>query len=139
MWTGAGPIRSDSAVLPGLQILVEDREPAVADLIRPQASATPPAAQVAATPAAENVCQGSSDDVIGPLDLVPGLYQVSARYAGDDKFVVWAHQADGASDLLVNEIGSYAGEATFTVESAGKVVLEVVGIGAWELRIEKLM
>lgn len=111
----------------------------MADLIRPQASATPPAAQVAATPAAENVCQGSSDDVIGPLDLVPGLYQVSARYAGDDNFVVWAHQADGASDLLVNEIGSYAGEATFTVESAGKVVLEVVGIGAWELRIEKLM
>jgi len=122
----------------GFLITVHDREPTVADLITPLEPAMA-AGQTDAALTSGDVFQGTSDDVIGPLDLDAGLYQVSVRYTGDHNFALWARQSDGTTDLLFNEVGRYSGEATFTVKAANKVVLEVEGIGTWEVRVEKLM
>ena len=138
-WSGADEVHTDKGVLPGLQIIVHDREPGLAELIAASASDAPAASTGVGQSAEAMTYSGMSDDVIGPITFAPGLYRVSARYTGDDNFAVWTHQADGTDDLLFNEIGSYRGEATFTVEASTKVVLEVKGVGAWELRIERLM
>jgi hypothetical protein len=138
-WTGAGPAETTRGELPGLQVLVQAREPALAEAVTSTQSEPRSDSQGAQASVGGQSYTGTSDDVIGPLDLVPGLYQVSARYTGDENFVIWVRLGDGTSDLLVNDIGSYSGESTFSVETSTQVVIEVEGIGPWEVRIEKLM
>lgn len=136
-WTGAGPVETEGGELLGLQILVHDREPSLSEVV--DGVAGTPVAPIDATGSTGDLTfLGASDDVIGPVDLDPGLYRVTARFSGDGNFSVWARQADGTDDLLFNELGDYAGEATFSVESPGGVVLEVEGGGDWNLQIEKL-
>jgi hypothetical protein len=138
-WTGAGPIETVSGGLDGLQILVQAREPLMAGALTFVQSVPSADSQGVQESVGAPSYTGTSDEVIGPLDLSPGLYLVSARFTGDENFVIWVRQDDGTSDLLVNEIGDYSGESTFTVETSTQVVLEVEGIGPWELQIEKLM
>jgi hypothetical protein len=137
-WTRDRPVTTVQGELPGLQIIVHDREPVLTEVLSVMLG-TPVAPQGEGSSITDLSFRGTSDDVIGPLDLEPGLYQVWARFTGDENFVIWVRQGDGTSDLLVNEIGSYSGESTFSVETSTQVVLEVEGIGPWEVQIEKLM
>jgi hypothetical protein len=117
---------------------VHVREPEIAAALPFVLSAPPADSQGAEAPREDLSYSGTSDDVIGPLNLDSGLYEVSTRYAGDENFRVRIRYADGTSDLLVNDVGSYSGKSTFFVETS-TVVLEVEAAGRWDLQIEKVM
>lgn len=71
--------------------------------------------------------EGSADDVIRLSEEVSGFTTVNIAHSGDENFVVWAYTASDR-DLLVNEIGQYAGEH---VLPSGTFLIVVEADGDW--------
>lgn len=85
--------------------------------------------------------QGKS--VSGTGDVVTGWFQGDGKRqvatftnSGKSNFVVRVYDEYGDRDLLVNEIGSYNGQATFTTNSYSKYYFEVVSSGKWTISWE---
>lgn len=73
---------------------------------------------------------GTSDQVVRLTGDTGGFAILNMRFRGDGNFAIWAYGASG-TDLLVNEIGSYSGEALL----GGAILLEIIADGPWELSI----
>jgi hypothetical protein len=122
-----------------LEILVVEREPGFlralfgvpeSELLNASSSATGDSISATSVGVIESL-SGNSDSVSDPIQMEAGIYIVSSSYSGDSNFAVWVHSSSGESDLLVNEIGDYSGQATFKLDSAATVIFEVTGIGGW--------
>jgi len=74
--------------------------------------------------------EGTSDQVIRLTGDTGGFAILNMRFRGDGNFAIWAYGVSG-TDLLVNEIGRYSGEALL----GGAILLEIVADGPWELSI----
>jgi hypothetical protein len=77
---------------------------------------------------------GTSDDVLLLSAPVQGLATVQISAKGDGHFSVWAHTANGDSDLLVSTTAPYDGEVLVPEETA---LLEITASGAWSLSAVK--
>ena len=53
-------------------------------------------------------------------------------HRGDGNFAIWAY-SESDTDLLVNEIGRYEGEALL----GDAVVLEITASGGWTLKVSE--
>lgn len=79
---------------------------------------------------------GSGDTVTGWFNG-DGKRQVATfSNSGSSNFIVKVYNQYGDRDLLVNEIGSYNGQATFTTNSSGKYYYEVISSGSWTISWE---
>lgn len=79
---------------------------------------------------------GSGDTVTGWFNG-DGKRQVATfNNSGSSNFIVRVYNQYGDRDLLVNEIGSYNGQATFTTSSTGKYYYEVISSGSWTISWE---
>ena len=66
-------------------------------------------------------------------DAVPlGIFDIRAiNNTGKGNFIVWAHYSDGTSQLLVNNIGAYSGQAVLNNPKKTNCYLEVKSDGQW--------
>lgn len=81
--------------------------------------------------------------VSGTGDVVTGWFKGDGKRqvatfsnSGSSNFIVRVYDEYGDRDLLVNEIGSYNGQATFTTNSYSKYYFEVVSSGNWTISWE---
>lgn len=81
--------------------------------------------------------------VSGTGDVVTGWFKGDGKRqvatftnSGKSNFIVRIYDEYGDRDLLVNEIGSYNGQATFTTNSYSKYYFEVVSSGKWTISWE---
>lgn len=81
--------------------------------------------------------------ISGKGDMVTGWFvgdgtrQVATfTNSGSSNFIVRVYDQYGNRDLLVNEIGSYNGQATFTTSSSSKYYFEVMSSGSWSIKWE---
>jgi hypothetical protein len=72
---------------------------------------------------------GSGDDVVQVNPQTSGLVTVAIQHTGESNFAVIGYSSSG-SDLMVNEIGSYAGEVPM---ASGTILLEVTADGSWTI------
>lgn len=81
--------------------------------------------------------------VSGTGDVVTGWFKGDGKRqvatfsnSGSSNFIVRVYDEYGDRDLLVNEIGSYNGQATFVTNSYSKYYFEVVSSGNWSISWE---
>lgn len=81
--------------------------------------------------------------VKGSGDVVTGWFKGDGKRqvatftnSGSSNFIVEVYNEYGDSDLLVNEIGSYNGQATFTTNSNSKYYFVVSSSGNWSISWE---
>jgi hypothetical protein len=130
MWRVPGAAAVEVDTWRRLQVLLEDREPMVAEL--PEELG---AGNAAAVEGAIFTFTGSTDAVSDAIRLPAGIYVAQSSYVGDDNFAIWMRASDGSRELLANEIGRYRGQATFQLDQESDVLFEVTGIGDWEIAI----
>lgn len=73
---------------------------------------------------------GRSDEVLGVFPTPSGLTTMKINHSGSGNFIVYAYGTN-ATDLLVNEIGSYRGEVLLP---DGTALVTVQADGKWSLR-----
>lgn len=73
---------------------------------------------------------GTGDDVVF-FEIDSGSYQISLSHEGEGNFAVLL---DG-TDLLVNEIGSYAGSQRYSFNDSSVYVFEVKAQGEWKIKV----
>lgn len=71
------------------------------------------------------------DKVSGVFNLPGTGTTVSINNTGISNFIVWAHYSDGTSQLLVNNIGAYSGQAVLNNPKKTNCYLEVKSDGQW--------
>ena len=71
------------------------------------------------------------DKVSGVFNLPGTGTTVSINNTGKGNFIVWAHYSDGTSQLLVNNIGAYSGQAVLNNPKKTNCYLEVKSDGQW--------
>lgn len=71
---------------------------------------------------------GSGDDVAILEPPASGLKSTTVTHAGTGNFAIWAYGP--STDLLVNEIGNYSGEALL---ADGTFLLEITADGPWTI------
>lgn len=81
--------------------------------------------------------------ISGSGDVVTGWFKGDGKRqvatftnSGSSNFIVYVYDEYGGRDLLVNEIGSYNGQTTFTTNSTSKYYYEVVSSGDWTISWE---
>jgi hypothetical protein len=85
------------------------------------------------TPLPVTTFQGTGDDVQSFTATGYGIRIFSMSYNGDDNFIVWLEDSNGNKlDLLANEIGSYSGKHSVSLDS-GTYYLDVTAGGPWEI------
>jgi hypothetical protein len=72
---------------------------------------------------------GTGDDVVLVDPPTTGLTTVDITHNGSANFAVWAYGSTG-TDLLVNEIGPYAGESLL---GDGTFLVEIAADGSWSI------
>jgi hypothetical protein len=72
---------------------------------------------------------GTGDDVVLVDPPTSGLTTVNITHNGSANFAVWAYGSSG-TDLLVNEIGNYAGESLL---GDGTFLIEIAADGSWSI------
>ena len=87
------------------------------------------------------IIQGKS--VKGSGDVVTGWFEgdgtrqvATFTNKGAHNFIVEVYDEYGNSDLLVNEIGSYNGQASFITRSNSKYYFSVISSGSWSISWE---
>ena len=85
----------------------------------------------------------TENKVSGKGDVVTGWFKGNGKRnvatftnSGSSNFIVRIYDEYGDRDLLVNEIGSYNGQATFTTSSSSRYYFEVVSSGNWTISWE---
>jgi hypothetical protein len=74
----------------------------------------------------------SGDAVLRLIGTREPFSTISMTHRGDGNFAIWAYGESG-TDLLVNEIGRYEGEALL----GDAVLLEITANGAWSLAVNE--
>ena len=84
----------------------------------------------------ENKITGTGDTVTSWF--TPGNKRNIATFtnSGSSNFIVKVYDEYGDYDLLVNEIGSYNGQAIFTTSSLSKYYFEIISSGDWSISWE---
>jgi hypothetical protein len=67
----------------------------------------------------------------GVIKYSSGFRVWSIKHSGRSNFAIWQHCSNGNSELLVNDIGDYAGRKKLI---SGSCILVVEADGAWSLR-----
>ena len=86
------------------------------------------------------VFTGTGDKVLN-TNLEDGNYVFNMQHTGESNFIVWLHDNDDYSDLLVNEVGTYSGEKLVKVGDGffelapGAIIIEVTADGDWSIEI----
>jgi|SRR5208283_507489 len=100
--------------------------PAAAPTYTPTIALTP-------TPLAVTKFQGTGDDVQSFTATGYGIRIFSMSYNSNDNFIVWLEDSNGNKlDLLANEIGSYSGKHSVSLDT-GTYYLDVTASGPWEI------
>ena len=69
--------------------------------------------------------------------LPPGIWILDIRHSGGQgNFAVWAHDSGGGRELLVNEIGSYAGSRWLIGDE--EYILEIDADGNWSFAFRQI-
>ncbi len=72
------------------------------------------------------------------FNLRSGLAIFRMTHAGEHNFAIWLLDDHGKKiDLLVNELGSFAGSKAIGIEKAGRYLLNVQADGKWTVSIEQ--
>jgi hypothetical protein len=78
---------------------------------------------------------GSGDDVQSFTATGYGIRIFSMSYNSDDNFIVWLKDSNGNKlDLLANEIGSYSGKHSSSLDT-GTYYLDVTASGPWRIEL----
>ncbi len=81
---------------------------------------------------------GGGQEATGLFQLAAGLTVFHMEHAGDSNFAIWLLDDTGDRiDLLVNEIGEFAGSTVIGVDDAGSYLLDVSANGTWKVTIEQ--
>ena len=83
-----------------------------------------------------NKVSGKGDVVTGWFNGTGERMVAKFKNSGKHNFIVKVYDEYGDYDLLVNEIGSYNGEATFITNSYSKYFYEVISSGSWSIEWE---
>lgn len=76
-------------------------------------------------------------DRVKTTSLNKGVAIFTMNHSGSGNFSVIIKSSSGEYlDLLANDIGSYSGQKTFTVEQDGSYLVEVTASGKWQIDIE---
>ena len=76
-------------------------------------------------------------DKVKTISLNKGVAIFTMAHSGSRNFSVVIKSSGGEYlDLLANDIGSYSGQKTFTVEQDGSYLVEVTASGKWQIDIE---
>ncbi len=94
-------------------------------------------------PAADVVYSGTGDTIL-QIELPAGPDSIgiaTMAHSGSSNFAVWSLDANlNQSDLLVNEIGSYAGTVPFNLSTAERITaLEISADGAWTVTLRDVL
>lgn len=79
---------------------------------------------------------GWGDDVISDVNIGDGIYRVHFTHSGRSNFIVKSYDATNDQELLINEIGNYAGYVLLLGESP--FAFEITADGVWTYTIERL-
>lgn len=75
--------------------------------------------------------EGRGDDVVF-IELESGLKHFSLSHDGDRNFIILIN----GRSLLVNEIGTYEGSTTETVQDNGVYAFAITADGTWRISVE---
>ncbi len=76
-------------------------------------------------------------DKVEVINLNKGVAIFTMAHFGSLNFSVIIKGSDGEYlDLLANDMGSYSGQKTFTVEESGIYLVEISASGKWKINIE---
>lgn len=94
-------------------------------------------------PAADVVYSGSGDTIL-QIELPAGPDSIgiaTMSHSGSSNFAVWSLDANlNQSDLLVNEIGSYAGTVPFNLSSSEQITaFEISADGPWAVTLRDVL
>jgi hypothetical protein len=105
----------------------------------PSTSAAPTTPAAPATLPADVVYQGRGNKTVKLKPLSPDhAHYVVASHRGSSNFAVWAMDADGQErDLVINEIGRYAGSRPLGIEETPSA-LKVEADGSWKITVKVL-
>ena len=71
------------------------------------------------------------------IELEKGLWRVNLNHSGDSNFAVIILDSNGKYiDLLANEIGSFSGETSLSIEDTGEYLLDIDADGIWSIDIQ---
>ena len=71
------------------------------------------------------------------FELEEGIWNVKLNHSGDSNFAVKFLDSYGFYvDLLANEIGSFSGETSLSIEDTGKYLLDIDADGSWAVAFE---
>tara|TARA_B100000676_G_C18016317_1_gene809892 strand:+ start:60 stop:1565 length:1506 start_codon:yes stop_codon:yes gene_type:complete len=81
--------------------------------------------------------QGTGKTATGFFELQKGLWNVKLGHSGDSNFAVIILDSNGKYiDLLANEIGSFSGETSLSIEDTGEYLLDIDADGSWAVAFE---
>lgn len=120
-------------------VATEEQEPERAPEPEPEAEPEP---EVVA-PAADIVYSGSGDTILQiQLPAGPDAIGIATMsHSGNSNFAVWALDANlNQSELLVNEIGNYAGTVPFNLSTSERITaFEISADGPWVVTIRDVL
>jgi hypothetical protein len=101
---------------------------------------SPPLASIAPLPFEPITLKGRGDKVARFKIPADAAAIATIKATGRDNFAVWTLDASGSeTDLLVNEIGAYAGTVLFDEnEGDHSVAFEVTASGSWTIRVKPI-
>jgi hypothetical protein len=88
-------------------------------------------------PPAPIVVTGAGQTLTDPITLEQGLGIFTMKHDGGSNFAIWFHdQSTGERlELLVNEIGSWAGSHAIEIPKSGSYIFDVAADGNWEISV----
>ncbi|MBA8847600.1 DUF4190 domain-containing protein [Microcella alkalica] len=122
-------------------VAVEEAPAPVAE--EPEPVAEPEPEPEVIEPAADVVYSGTGDTIL-QIELPAGPDSIgiaTMAHSGSSNFAVWSLDANlNQSDLLVNEIGRYAGTVPFNLSTAERITaLEITADGAWTVTLRDVL
>lgn len=103
----------------------------------PEPTATPSPVPPTATPVPPVVIEGKGQTVTDPFTPPSSLNRVIFAHEGARNFIVTLYKPNGDTDIMVNEIGRYAGIRAMAGEGEG-YYFEVKADGKWTIRVEPI-